>query len=271
MPPIQALLFDVFGTVVNWRASVVAELEALGKKYGAETGLALSLYVRVQLQTQTFSDATDWGKFAQDWWSACMKKIGQIAAGASGPLSSDVLHREILDAQLSSPEWSHIGRLWDEATRQSINLVWHRLNGWPDTVEGLDELKKHTIIAALSNGNIRQLVDMAKHAGLPWDMIFSTEFFDSFKPNPKIYVEAVRHLSLPPESCAMVAAHIYDLRAAAKLGMRTIYVRRLDEDLDANKQPVDVKSKADGGDVDYVVDSFTELAEIIASINAGND
>lgn len=75
MPPIQALLFDVFGTVVNWRASVVAELEALGKKYGAETGLALSLYVRVQLQTQTFSDATDWGKFAQDWWSACMKKM----------------------------------------------------------------------------------------------------------------------------------------------------------------------------------------------------
>ncbi|KAH9475798.1 (S)-2-haloacid dehalogenase 4A [Psilocybe cubensis] len=245
MAPIQALIFDVFGTVVDWRSSVVAELELVGKKSGAEKATA------------------DWARFAQEWRTGYMTKTRQIAAGASGPRNVDVMHREILDELLTRPEWSQIGELWDESTRQSLNLVWHRLNGWPDSVEGLKELKKHTIIATLSNGNVRLLTDMAKHAALPWDMIFSTELFDTFKPNPKAYLETMRHLAVQPHECFMVAAHIFDLRAAASLGMRTVYVPRPDEDV-----VVDVKSKAEGGEVDYVVKSFIELAQIIEQLNA---
>jgi 2-haloalkanoic acid dehalogenase type II len=246
MHPVKALVFDVFGTVVDWRSSVVAELEALGQKHGVEP-------------------ATDWGKFAQEWRSGYLKTTRLVAAGASGPLNVDVMHREILDDLLKSPEWSHLGALWDEPTRQHLNLVWHRLNGWPDTVKGLHALKRQVIIATLSNGNVRLLVDMAKHAGLPWDTIFSTELFSTFKPNPKAYLEAIRHLSLPPESCAMVAAHIFDLRAAGSLGMNTIYVRRPNEDAEALQAEGEVKSKAEGGEVDYIVDSFVELAEILAA------
>ncbi|KAH9475812.1 (S)-2-haloacid dehalogenase [Psilocybe cubensis] len=253
MAPIEALLFDVFGTVVDWRGHVVATLQALGARYGAEL------------------EGTDWGKFAQDWWSECLKEIGRIATGTSqGSLNSDILHKQILDEQLNKPEWAHVGRLWDETARQSINFSLHRLSGWPDTVDGLHELRKHTITAALSNGNVRLLVDMAKFAGLPWDMIFSTEFFDTFKPNPKVYIDAARHLSLPPEHCALVAAHIYDLRAAAKVGMRSVYIRRPGEDIDPSTgEYVDVKTKENGGDVDYVVGTFLELADVVKRVNAG--
>ncbi|KAJ3505587.1 hypothetical protein NLJ89_g7336 [Agrocybe chaxingu] len=245
MHDVKALIFDVFGTVVDWRSSVVGELRVLGEKHGAPTD-------------------TDWHKFAQAWRSGYMTNTRNIAAGrASGPLNVDAMHRQILDELLSSAEWASVGRLFDEDARQHLNLAWHRLDGWPDTVEGLRALKKQLIIATLSNGNVRLLVDMAKHADLPWDVIFSTELFDTFKPNPKAYLEAMRHLSLAPENCAMVAAHIFDLRAAASLGMKTVYVRRPDEDADAVKTGVGVKSKKDGGEVDCVIDSFTELATIL--------
>jgi len=162
---------------------------------------------------------------------------------------------------LCSPKWAHIGELWDEQSKQELNLVWHRLKGWPDVVDGLTSLKKQAIIATLSNGNVRLLVDMAKTANLPWDVIFSTELFGTFKPNPKAYQEAIRHLSLPADNCAMVAAHIHDLRAAASQGMATVYVRRPSED----KNSQDITDKSQGGEVDYVVDSLTELAEIFAN------
>jgi len=185
----------------------------------------------------------------------------RIADGGQGPSSVDVMHREILDGMLKSDEWSHLGALWDESTREELNLAWHRLKGWPDTVQGLLALKKQVIIATLSNGNVRLLVDMAKHANLPWDMIFSTELFDTFKPNPKAYIQAIHHLSLPPSQCAMVAAHIQDLRAAASVGMKTVYVRRVGEDPIVRDGEL-VKSKDEGGEVDCVVDSFLELSEV---------
>ncbi|KAF9479218.1 haloacid dehalogenase [Pholiota conissans] len=242
MAPIKAFLFDVFGTVVDWRSSVVAELETLGKEHG---------------------QSADWGKFAQEWRNGYLKTTRLIAEGtAAGPLNVDAMHKKILDSLLSEQEWAHLGSAWDEKTRQHLNLVWHRLNAWPDSVEGLQALKKHAIIATLSNGNVRLLIDMAKHAGLPWDTIFSTELFNTFKPNPRAYTEAMRHLSLPPENCAMVAAHIYDLRAAASQGMLTVYVPRLGED--APELQKEVKAKADGGDVDYVLSSFAELAGLAA-------
>ncbi|KAF8815931.1 HAD-like protein [Phlegmacium glaucopus] len=186
----------------------------------------------------------------------------RIAAGGQGPSSVDVMHREILDNMLKSDDWCHIGALWDDSTREVLNLVWHRLEGWPDTVQGLSALKKQVIITTLSNGNVRLLIDMAKHSNLPWDMIFSTELFDTFKPNPKAYLQAIHHLSLPPSQCAMVAAHIKDLHAAASVGMKTIYVRRSGEDPMVG-DGVLVRSKDEGGEVDCVVDSFLELSEVI--------
>ncbi|KAF8181585.1 haloacid dehalogenase [Pholiota molesta] len=179
MSPIKAFIFDVFGTTVDWRSSVVAELEALGKERGQSAGARL------------------------------------MAEGTlPGPLDVDAILRGILDDLLRTPEYAHLGSAWDEKTRRHLNLVWHRLNGWPDTVDNLHALKKHAIIATLPNSSVRLLIDLAKHAGLPWDVIFSAELFDTIKPNPKAYLEAMRHLALPPEECAMVAAHIYDLRAA---------------------------------------------------------
>ncbi|KAF8154892.1 haloacid dehalogenase [Crassisporium funariophilum] len=252
MHKIKALVFDVFGTVVDWRSSIIAELEIIGEKHGIAAG------------------TVDWTKFAQDWRSGYMENTRRIAAGASGSLNVDVMHREILEEMLRSSEWSHIGPKWDEETRKHLNLAWHRLKGWPDTVDGLYALKKQVILATLSNGNIRLLVDMAKHSDLPWDMVFSTELFNTFKPSPKAYLETMRHLSLEPENCAMVAAHIFDLRAAGSLGMTTVYVRRPNEDGDAMEHNVNVKSKKDGGEVDYVVDSFAELAEVIERARAEN-
>ncbi|KAJ7691132.1 haloacid dehalogenase [Mycena rosella] len=237
---VQALLFDVFGTVVDWHGSVTGELSALGAKHGIDG---------------------DWNEFAKTWRRGYLQNTRKIAEGGTGSLNVDVMHREILEDILGTPEWSKFGAALTPEVRGELNLAWHRLNGWPDTVTGLYALKKQIIISTLSNGNIRLLVDMAKYADLPWDTVFSSELFGSFKPDPKVYLGAVKHLSLEPHNCAMVAAHIYDLRAAASVGMRTIYVRRPGE------QPPDieeVKSKSEGGDVDVVVNSFTELAALLA-------
>jgi len=114
------------------------------------------------------------------------------------------------------------------------------------------------------------LIDMAKHSNLPWDAIFSTELFDTFKPNPKAYLQAAHHLSLQPSQCAMVAAHIHDLRAAASLGMKTVYVRRVGEDSIVSDGEL-VKSKSEGGEVDCVVDSFLELSEVFLSVRGHVD
>ncbi|KAF5309373.1 hypothetical protein D9619_012304 [Psilocybe cf. subviscida] len=250
-PAIKALVFDVFGTVVDWRSSVIGELKEAETKYGIQQG------------------TTDWAKFAQLWRNGYIQTTRRVASGAQGPSNVDVMHRQILDSLLGSAEFAHVGAAWDEKARAEINLAWHRLNGWPDTVEGLTLLKENHILATLSNGNMKLLVDMAKHAGLPWDIIFSTELFNTFKPNPLAYQSAVKHLDLPPSQCAMVAAHIYDLRAAAAQGMRTIYVRRPQEDSDENgiALGIDVKSKKDGGEVDLAVESFVELAAALERMN----
>jgi len=163
----------------------------------------------------------------------------------------------MLDAPQS--RWAFVSSVLDEAGRQNLNNVWHRLDGWPDSTEGLYALKKKVIIGSLSNGNIRLLVDMAKHADLPWDVVFSTELFGTYKPNPKAYLSAMHHLSLPPEKCAMVAAHIHDLHAAAAVGMKTVYISRPGED----KYSTEIRAKSDGGEVDMVVSSFTELASMM--------
>ncbi|KAF8908228.1 HAD-like domain-containing protein, partial [Gymnopilus junonius] len=168
MAQIKALIFDVFGTTVDWRTTIVAELEALGKKYDIPSG-------------------TDWNKFAQRWRNDFLSNSKRIASGGAGTSNIDTSHRQLLDQLLKSPEWSHIGIKLDDPARQDLVLGWHRLHGWPDVVSGLQSLKKQTIIVGLSNGSLRALIDLAKNAALPWDAILSTDFFSTFKPNPKVY------------------------------------------------------------------------------------
>ncbi|KAF9010045.1 HAD-like domain-containing protein [Cyathus striatus] len=246
MQRIEAFVFDVFGTVVDWRSTVTRELKQFGEKHNAGQ-----------------TNSTDWGRFAQEWRRGYIQYTRRVAAGGEGSKNVDVMHRQILDNMLQSEEWGHLGALWDEQQRQQLNLVWHRLDGWSDASPGLYEIKKNKIIATLSNGNVRLLVDMAKHADLPWDAVFSGELFDAYKPNPKTYREALRHLSIEPSQCAMVAAHIYDLRAAAKEGIKTVYISRPQEESEP-LGPEGVKSKAEGGEIDWVVKDFHELAKIAA-------
>ncbi|KAJ6483924.1 HAD-like domain-containing protein [Mycena sanguinolenta] len=236
---VHALLFDVFGTVVDWHGSVTRELERLGKKHGIDG---------------------DWNEFAKTWRRGYLENTRRIAHGGEGSLTVDVMHREILQNMLDTPQWKPFGDKLTSEARDELNLIWHKLDGWPDATPGLYALKKEVIIATLSNGNVRLLLDMAKHADLPWDTIFSAELFSSFKPDPKVYLGAAKHLSLEPQNCAMVAAHLFDLRGAASVGMRTVYIPRSSE----NPNGEEVKLRADNGDVDVVVDSFAELAALFA-------
>ncbi|KXN85894.1 (S)-2-haloacid dehalogenase 4A [Leucoagaricus sp. SymC.cos] len=244
---IDAFIFDVFGTVVDWRTNVVKEVQELGKKHGVDP------------------ETVNWRQFAQEWRNAYMESVLNIGGGKATSVSYniDVVHRQASSplSLLTKPEWTTVTSSWTEEDKRELTLAWHRLSGWPDSEKWLNELKKDKIIVGLSNGNMSLLIDMARHARLPWDAIFSTELFDTFKPNPRAYLETARHLSLPTERCAMVAAHIWDLRAAAKLGLTTIYVPRPHED--AGVGPGDVKPKSEGGEVDYVVDSFEGIVKLV--------
>ncbi|KAH8116897.1 haloacid dehalogenase [Phellopilus nigrolimitatus] len=213
---IEALTFDVFGTVVDWHGSVVRALKAKAAESDSK-----------QLRSTTDED---WSDFAKEWRKGYMVTTRQISEGGEGSLNVDEMHRKILEDMLSSERWSYMKIAWDERQLKEVNMVWHRLDGWPDSSKGLYALKKKFIISTLTNGNIRLMADMAKHADLPWDVILSAELLGTYKPNPKVYQGALHHLSVKPKQCALVAAHIHDLRAAAKEGMRTIYVRRSTED-----------------------------------------
>lgn len=242
---VGAFIFDVFGTVVDWRTNVVKEVTELGTKYGVGPEVA------------------NWAQFAQEWRNAYMESVLSVGSGTatSASYNIDIVHRQLLDKLVAKPEWAKHTSAWTEEDKRELTLAWHRLGGWPDSVQGLTELKKDKIIVSLSNGNMSLLIDMARHAKLPWDAVFSTELFDTFKPNAKAYLETARYIAVPPNKCAMVAAHIWDLRAAAKLGMTTIYVPRPDED--SGVKFGDIKPKSQGGEVDYVVDSFEGIVKLV--------
>ncbi|KAL1722881.1 HAD-like domain-containing protein [Schizophyllum commune] len=250
MDGVEVLLFDVFGTVVDWYGTIKAELARTGEQYGP-------------------SGSEDWHSFVREWRWKYDEKTDEIAASNSVEfLTVDEMQRKHLDEILGSPQYAHIGKCWDKDVRDRLNGVWHRLDGWPDSSSGLYALKKDYIIATLSNGNVRLLVNMAKHADLPWDAVFAGDIFGSYKPSPKVYLGAPKLLNLPPERCAMVAMHIEDLRGAAKNGLKTIYVRRPEAN-EPIPEPEEVKSKAEGGEVDVVVDSLVELAGVLRKLREG--
>ena len=227
---VKALVFDVFGTVVDWRTSIIKDLEAFGRAKNIQA---------------------DWVAFTDAWRAGYQPAMDKVRSGALGWTHIDVLHRMVLDELLVKFKITGLS----EADKDHVNRVWHRLKGWPDSVEGLTRLKRKFIISTLSNGNTSLLVNMAKHAGLPWDCVLSAETFKAYKPDPKTYLGAAEILGLKPSEVMMVAAHNSDLVAASKQGLRTAFVARPTEY--GPHQTKDLKAEHK---FDFVATSFVDLA-----------
>ena len=198
---VKALTFDVFGTVVDWRGSLIRQ----GEKFAAEHGLTV-----------------DWAAFADAWRGAYRPSMDRVRRGDLPWTNLDTLHRMVLDDLLVKFGISGLS----EADVDHLNRVWHRLDPWPDSVEGLTRLRRRFVISPLSNGNVALLTNMGKYAGLPWDCILSAELAKHYKPDPESYLTAAALLGLRPEEVMMVAAHKDDLRAAQRSGLRAAFVTR---------------------------------------------
>ena len=229
---VKAMVFDTFGTVVDWHGSIIRE----GTEWGREKNLHI-----------------DWGKFADQWRAGYGPLMEKVRKGDLPWTKLDDLHRMILEDLLKQYNIT----LTEVETTHWTN-VWHRLSGWPDAVEGLTRLKKNYIIATLSNGNVSLLVEMAKFAGLPWDTLFGADLFHHYKPDPEVYLGAVELLSMKPGEVMMCAAHPLDLNAAKALGLRMGYVPRPLEG-GPDRKPA-AASSATLAAFDVVAKDFVELA-----------
>lgn len=203
--PIKALLFDVFGTVVNWRTAIIRE----GEEFGRANGLT----------------GIDWARFADDWRALYQPSLEFVRSGQVQWQPLDDIHRNSLNKLLANRGITAV----PEAALDHFNRAWHRLDPWPDAVSGLTRLKRKYIIATCSNGNVALMVNLARHAGLPWDMVLGAEMACQYKPLPVVYQTSVALLRLDPADCLMVAAHNYDLEAASACGLRCAFVPRPQE------------------------------------------
>jgi 2-haloacid dehalogenase len=227
---VKALVFDTFGTVVDWRSSVAGEIESLARRKGF---------------------AVDGPKFADAWRGGYGPSMNRVRTGELPWTRLDDLHRMILDKVLV--DFGIAGLSEDE--KKNLNHAWHRLKPWPDAVAGLTRLKKAFTIAPLSNGNIALMTALAKHSGLPWDCILGAELVRHYKPDREVYLSAAAFLDLEPGQVMMVAAHLGDLRAAKALGLKTAFVTRPLEFGPAGKPDL----KADAS-VDISATDFKDLA-----------
>jgi len=198
---VKALVFDTFGTVVDWRTSVAREIEAVAKRKGV---------------------TVDGAKFADAWRAGYRPSMDRVRKGELPWTNLDKLHRIILDRILVEFKITGLS----EAETDSLNRAWHRLQPWPDAVAGLTRLKKKFIIAPCSNGNVSLMTDLAKHSGLPWDLILGAELAHHYKPDREVYQTAADLLDVKPAEVMMVAAHLGDLAAAKGVGLRTAFVTR---------------------------------------------
>ena len=201
MTELRAILFDTFGTVVDWRGSLIQELTA----FGAERGLA-----------------ADWEGLVDAWRGAYRPSMDRVRRGDLPWTKLDALHRASLDNLLA--EFSITGLT--EADRDHLTMGWHRLHAWPDATPGMLRLHTRYITGPLSNGNVSLLIDLARFNGLPWGMIFGADLFGHYKPDRETYLGACALLSLPPRQVMLCAAHNDDLLAAQRLGLRTAFVAR---------------------------------------------
>ncbi|MAQ79236.1 MAG: haloacid dehalogenase type II [Rhodospirillaceae bacterium] len=237
---IKALLFDVFGTVVNWRSGVIKDAEIIAKKYKLNFDLE---------------------EFADKWRAEYQPSMEKIRTGKRGFIKLDFLHLENLEKiskNFGLDIISNDDKSW-------LNKSWHRLPPWSDSKEGLLRLKSKFIIGAQSNGNISLIVNMSKISKLYWDVILGSEVVGHYKPEPSAYKKACEKLDLKTEECLMVAAHNDDLKGARNEGMKTAFVLRSKEH--GNKQVSDLKPSQDW---DYIVNDLHELADKLGCSKEGS-
>lgn len=225
-----AIVFDTFGTVVNWRGSLIAEPTAFGRERGI---------------------AADWTGLVDAWRAAYHPSMDRVRKGEIPWTRLDDLHRASLDRLVG--EFGIKGL--SEADLVHINLGWHRLNPWPDSVPGLTRLKRRYIIGPLSNGNVALLTNMSKHAGLPWDMVFGADLFGHYKPDPDTYLGVAKLLDLEPNQVMMAAAHNRDLAAARGCGLMTAFFPRPGE-----YGPRQVRDRAAEQEWDIVARDIEDMA-----------
>jgi 2-haloacid dehalogenase len=203
VPNVQpvAIVFDTFGTVVDWRSSLIADLSSFGTSKGI---------------------TADWPALVDAWRAAYHPSMDKVRRGERPWTKLDDLHRASLDHLVRELGIKGLS----EQDLVHINLGWHRLHPWPDSVPGLTRLKSRFIIGPLSNGNVSLLLNMAKFAGIPWDMIFGSDLFGHFKPDPETYLGVARMLDLRPDQVMLAAAHNGDLAAARSHGLLTGFFPR---------------------------------------------
>jgi 2-haloacid dehalogenase len=229
--PVQpkALLFDVFGTLVDWRTSIAREAEMILKPLGV---------------------SVDWRAFADAWRGEYQGAMDQVRDGHIPFCKLDVLHRRNLEIILPRFNISGI----PENVLQFLNLAWHRLDAWPDVASGMTRLKRRYLLAPCSNGNISLMVGLARRNGIPWDAILGSEIAGDYKPKPRVYLASCAAFDLPPGECMMVAAHSNDLKHAAANGLRTAHISRMNEHGPGKGEPAPKVS------VDYAASSLEDLA-----------
>jgi 2-haloacid dehalogenase len=229
---VKALMFDTFGTVVDWRGSIIKEGSAWGQAKGIDT---------------------DWALFADRWRSGYVPAMDRVRNGELPWTKLDDLHRILLEDLLK--EFKIEGLSEDE--KDHWNRVWHRLQPWTDSVPGLTQLKKHYTVAPCSNGNVALLNDMAKYSGLPWDLILGAELATHYKPDREAYLTSVSLLGLEPAEVMMCACHLGDLEAARTFGLKTGFIYRPDEYGNGGLHQAET---AEPGDFDVVSENILDLA-----------
>jgi 2-haloacid dehalogenase len=201
MPAVDVLAFDVFGTVVDWRGSLIDAIPRHLEPHGL---------------------TADPAALADAWRGRYQPSMEAVRSAARAWVPLDTLHRESLEEVLAAFGLDAL----PAAARDELNLVWHRLDGWPDAAAGLRALRRVGFCCALSNGNLRLMADVARHAELVWDQILGGEWSKAYKPDPRVYLDVAAAFMVPPERVLMVAAHNGDLEAARALGLGTAFVRR---------------------------------------------
>jgi len=229
---VKALVFDVFGTVVDWRTSLINDFTTWSKTRGIEA---------------------DWTALVDGWRAVYTASMDQVRKNPQdGYVILDVLHRRSLEKLVEQLSIKGL----NDTDLHYLTMGWHRLHPWPDSVAGLTRLKTRYIISPLSNGNVALLTNMAKFASLPWDLIMSAELFEHYKPDPETYLGAAKLLCMKPEQVMMVAAHNHDLKAAQKLGLKTAFVARPSE-----YGPLQKYDFAATGDWDITARDFGSIAD----------
>ena len=232
---VRALLFDVFGTVVDWRTGIARE----AGMFLAERGIDIDPFV-----------------FADAWRAQYQPNMESVRDGRRGYVPLDILHRENLDTVL---ERFGIGEAFDGAARAALNHAWEKLTPWPDSVPGLTALKKRYVIATCSNGSIALMTWLAKYGGLPWDTILGAEIARDYKPRPAAYLASTAALGLAPADVMMVAAHNNDLVAARAAGLKTAFLPRPTEH--GPGQKTDLQPREDW---DVIATDLMDLADRMA-------